>query len=122
MTPRVLANENFPFPAVALLRERGVDVVAVAESMAGASDEEVMALARDEGRVLLTFDRDYGELVFSRGHAPPPSIIYLGQEPMPARRIGELVLELLAEPNGIAGFFVVASQQSIRRRPMPRGA
>lgn len=120
MTARVLANENIPLPAVALLRERGVDVIAVAESMPGASDADVTALARDEGRVLLTFDRDYGELVFSRGHAPPPAIIYLRQESLPARRIGELVLALLAESSGIAGYFVVASQQSVRRRPMPR--
>ena len=105
---------------MALLREKGVGVVAVAESMPGASDVEVMALAQDEGRVLLTFDRDYGELVFSRGDAPPPAIIYLRQEPLPARRIGELVFELLAEPSGIAVYFVLASQQSVRRRPMPR--
>jgi predicted nuclease of predicted toxin-antitoxin system len=120
MTGRVLANENIPFPAIRLLRERGVDVAAIAESMPGATDDQVMALARDEGRILLTFDRDYGELVFSRGHAPPPAILYLRQEPFAARRAGELVLELLAQSDGIMGFFVVVSEQSIRRRRMPQ--
>lgn len=61
---RLLANENFPGPAIRLLRERGIDVVWVAERMPAATDAEVLACARAEGRWLLTFDRDYGELVF----------------------------------------------------------
>jgi predicted nuclease of predicted toxin-antitoxin system len=58
---RFLANENFPLVSVRRLREAHHDVLSVGESMPGIKDEEVLALAALEGRVLLTFDRDYGK-------------------------------------------------------------
>lgn len=67
MRPRWLLNENFPMPSVRRLRTAGWDVLAVAESAASAADPAVMALAREQGRWLATFDRDYGELVFRQG-------------------------------------------------------
>lgn len=77
MTARLLANENFPAPSVAHLRERGHDVLAIAEVARSLSDVEVLALAVGEQRSVLTFDRDYGELVFSRHLPVPPAIFYL---------------------------------------------
>ena len=67
MTIGVLANENFPEPAIRKLRAAGVDVVAVAETMPSASDADILERARSERRWLVTFDRDYGELVFKEG-------------------------------------------------------
>jgi predicted nuclease of predicted toxin-antitoxin system len=120
VTPRLLANENFPLPATKLLREAGVDVAAVAEIMPGSADEEVLDLARREGRWLVTYDRDYGELVFSRGLAAPPAILYLRQAPYSPTRPAELVLNLLAQPENVERFLVVVSERSIRRRRLPQ--
>lgn len=64
---RLLADENVPAPAVAALRAAGHDVLHVAESVPGSSDDAVLALAADEQRVLLKFDKDFGELAFRRG-------------------------------------------------------
>src|SRR5262249_6441607 len=50
---------------VRALRAAGHDVVAVAELASGVSDREVIELARSDGRVLLTEDKDFGQLVFS---------------------------------------------------------
>ena len=50
MSPKLLANENFPLPAVRLLREAGVDVETVLDVMPAASDEDVLAYARREQR------------------------------------------------------------------------
>ncbi len=72
MSPKLLANENFPLPAVRLLREAGVDVETVLDVMPAASDEDVLAYARREQRWIVTFDRDYGDLVFRKGMLPPP--------------------------------------------------
>ena len=58
MTVGLLANENLPDPAIRKLRAAGVDVVAVAEEMVGATDAEVLARARREERWIVTFDRD----------------------------------------------------------------
>jgi predicted nuclease of predicted toxin-antitoxin system len=59
---RFLANENFPGAAVAALEAAGHDVVWVRMTVPGATDPEVLARAAREERVLLTFDKDFGEL------------------------------------------------------------
>ena len=71
MKPRLLANENFPTPSIRLLRDRGYNVAAVAEGHGGLADPDVLALAVTERRWIVTFDRDYGELIFARGLSAP---------------------------------------------------
>ena len=60
------ADENIHGDLVAWMRSAGHDVVYVAESAAGLTDDQVLALANAEGRVLVTGDKDFGELVFRR--------------------------------------------------------
>lgn len=119
MSVRLLVNENFPNPAVRVLRDRGVDVVAVAETMPGASDTAVLAAAREQERWLVTYDRDYGELVFSRRLPPPPAIVYLRQGPYPPSRPAEVLLTMIADPATVTGFFLVVGEQTLRRRRLP---
>jgi predicted nuclease of predicted toxin-antitoxin system len=119
VSPALIVNENFPAPALRLLREHGLDVLAVREDMPGASDSAVLAKACETGRWLITFDRDYGELVFRRGHVSPPAIVFLRQEPVPATRPADWVLELVGEPSLAKGHFVVLGGRTIRRRPLP---
>lgn len=61
---RILANENFPGPVVRALRELGHDVAWVREFMRGAADGVVLERAQAEQRVLITFDKDFGELAY----------------------------------------------------------
>lgn len=61
---KFLADENFPRPAVEALRNAGFDVAWISEGQSGAADEQVLARAAAEGRTLLTFDKDFGELAF----------------------------------------------------------
>ncbi len=119
MSVRLLVNENFPNPAVRVLRDKGVDVVAVAESMSGASDAAVLAAAREQERWLVTYDRDYGELVFSRRLPPPPAIVYLRQGPYPPARPADVLLTMIADPATVTGFFLVVGEHTVRRRRLP---
>jgi uncharacterized protein DUF5615 len=64
----VVADESCAGPVIRALRVAGHDVLAIAESAQGAGDEAVIAHAFSEGRVLITEDRDFGELVYARGH------------------------------------------------------
>jgi predicted nuclease of predicted toxin-antitoxin system len=41
------------------------------------SDKQVMALAMKEKRLILTFDKDYGELIFNYGYKLPAGVIFL---------------------------------------------
>ena len=63
---RFLANENFPGAAVTALEAAGHDVVWVRTATPGAADPDVPAWATREERILLTFDKDFGELAKDR--------------------------------------------------------
>ena len=78
---QLLADENFPRPAPLALRVAGVDIEAVAETMPGVSDRDILQHAAATNRWLLTFDRDYGELVFLHAVPPPPASVYLRMGP-----------------------------------------
>lgn len=122
MTRRLLVNENFPAPALQALRDAGIDVVAVVETMRGAPDDAILAAAREQDRWLVTFDRDYGELVFRGGLPCPPALLYLRQESFPPVHAATLVLRVLANPAQAEGFFCSIGDAVVRRRPLPVAA
>ena len=64
---RFLADESCDFAVVRALRGRGFDVIAISETCPGAEDQRVIGLARKEGRVLLTEDKDFGRLAYLSG-------------------------------------------------------
>jgi predicted nuclease of predicted toxin-antitoxin system len=64
-----VADESCAKPVVLALREAGHDVVFIAEVAPGATDEQVLERALNEKRVLITEDRDFGELVYARGRS-----------------------------------------------------
>src|SRR5436305_13350448 len=61
---RFLANENIAPSVIRGLRELRHDVLSATELMRGSSDVIVLARAVAENRVLLTFDKDFGELAY----------------------------------------------------------
>ena len=119
MKVRLLANENFPRPALLALRAAGVEVESVAEAMPSAADSAVLARAVAQGAWLVTFDRDYGELVFARKAAAPAAIVYLRQGAYPPAWPAEAVLAALKRPDFVAGHLVVVTGRSMRRRALP---
>ena len=118
-SPSLLTNENFPRPALLALRAAGLDVESVAERMPGATDVAVLTYAAQSGRWIVTFDRDYGELVFARKVPPPPAIVYLRQGAYAPTWPAEAVLAVLAEADFAAGHLVVVQDRTLRRRPLP---
>ena len=119
MSIALLANENFPAPAIRKLRASGVHVVAVSEVMPAASDKDVMEYARREQRWIFLCDRDCGDLVSGEGLRPPPAILFFRQEPYPPDRPADLVLAMLSVPQQAEGCMVVISERNIRRKHFP---
>ena len=74
---KLLANENFPLTSVLYLREKDYDIISIGEDNPSIKDEEVMEIAIREERTILTFDRDYGELIFKKNYKPEKGVIYL---------------------------------------------
>jgi len=118
VTARLLVNENFPVPSLQLLRQAGFDVSSVSEVMPGSSDVDVIARAFNEGRWLVTFDRDFGELVYKRSVPPPPAVILLRSRSYQPTDPAAWVQIICADPKAVAGSFIVFDGRSIRSRPL----
>jgi len=65
---RFLADESCDGHLVTALRVAGHDIESVADSHQGTDDATVIRLAVDAQRILLTEDKDFGQLVFAAGH------------------------------------------------------
>jgi len=61
-----LADESIDRQIVSRLRQDGHIVQFVAEMRPGISDESVLDLANKDALLLLTADKDFGELIFRR--------------------------------------------------------
>jgi predicted nuclease of predicted toxin-antitoxin system len=77
---RWLADECVAAPLVARLREAGHDVAYMAEIAPATADPDVLARSHDDGRLLLTEDKDFGELVV-RWNRPVPGLVLLRIDP-----------------------------------------
>ena len=83
-----LANENFPLLSARLLREAGHRVVSIIQEAPGSKDEDILKRAHAERLIILTFDRDYGELIYRHQALPPVGIVYFRFTPSIAFRTG----------------------------------
>jgi hypothetical protein len=118
---RFLANENFPGAAVAELRAAGHDVIWVRTAAPGMRDPDVLGWAARELRILLTFDKDFGELA-RMSELPAACGIVLFRVPMPKPRgVGQRLAALIAARADWAGHFSVIEPGRVRMRTLGRG-
>ena len=116
---RFLADENFPGDAVAALRAAGHDVAWIRTDAPGSFDPDVLARAVKEGRILLTFDKDFGELAW-RSSLPTGCGIVLFRMPISAQsETATLLADLLIGRTDWAGNFAVVEPGRIRMRLLP---
>jgi predicted nuclease of predicted toxin-antitoxin system len=116
---KVLADECCDSDLVTALREDGYDVLYVVESMQGASDTEVLRRARAEDCILLTEDKDFGELVY-RLRRSVPGIILLRFDPADrSLKVPRLRSLLDRHSDHLHDTFVVLGPERARLRPLP---
>lgn len=114
---KLLANENFPLSSIKLLKAAGYDIVSVGEDFAGILDSEVINFAIKEHRIILTFDRDYSELIFKRGYRPPAGVIYFRWDFFQPEEPGKYLIELFSSKNILyENALTVVDSDSIRQR------
>lgn len=114
-----LANENAPREAVLAARAAGFDVSWMVELQPGASDDVVLALAQRETRVLITFDKDFGELVFRHGRAGSLGVILLLPRLRSPEIVAAFIVTILSQPIDWTGHFTAAREGSLRVVPLP---
>lgn len=115
---RLLLNENFPEPSAQLLRQTGLDIVSIREDCPGWPDEAVLARAVAEKRWIVTFDRDYGDLIYQRKLPPPPAIVLLRERHYLPDEPARWVMRLTDQHARYDGRFVVCTRGRIRARPL----
>jgi len=115
---RFLADENFPRPALEALRKAGWDVGSIAEQCPGAPDEDVATLCAAQDRILLTFDKDFGELVFRRGLPSGSGVVLFRLTPDSPEEAAEVALALVQSHPNLTGSFCVVTRDRIRIRPL----
>lgn len=118
---QILADENLPGPMVARLRQDGFEVIAIKEVAAGVDDTVVMQAANERSVMLVTQDRDFGELVVRR-ELPILGVILVQLERLPLatqiERLSECLQVGLAE---FVGHFTVVEPARIRKRLLQGG-
>lgn len=117
---RWLADECVAAALVDHLRSVGHDVTYVAEGNASASDIAIVRLAHDEERILLTEDKDFGDLAF-RLTMPIPSVVLLRLGLYDnAAKWARLEAAIDHFGSNLLGRFVVIDDKRFRSRPLLR--
>lgn len=112
----LLADESADGAVVERLRADGHDVVYVAEMRPGITDDEVLDGANRSESLLLTGDKDFGELVF-RLHRVNLGVVLIrlsGLSPLPKARVVSEAIQ--AHGGEMVGAFTVISSGMIRIR------
>tara|TARA_R110002050_G_scaffold30469_6_gene78043 strand:- start:12695 stop:13054 length:360 start_codon:yes stop_codon:yes gene_type:complete len=113
---KLLANENFPLAGGEIIRSAGFDIKAIGVDFSGIFDYEVIDLAIKERRLILTFDRDYGELIFKKGYCPEAGVVYLRWNNYRPDEQGKYLLELFdVKKIRFEGMLTVISERSVRQ-------
>jgi Domain of unknown function (DUF5615) len=115
---RFLANENFPGDAVRALRSAGHEVAWVRTDAPGMKDADLLSWAAREERIILTFDKDFGELAW-RASLPETCGIVLFRVPMPSpTAAGGALAARLGERSDWVGHFSVIEPARVRMRKL----
>ena len=111
-----LADENLEMQVVERLRQDGHHVLAVVEMEPGISDEQVLKQANQLSALLLTSDKDFGELVF-RLRRLSSGVILLRLAGLANSKKADLVVQIIHQyGEELVGAFTVISPQNLRIR------
>lgn len=115
---RLLADECCHADLVQLLRDAGHDVLSIAEAQPSIGDRDVLEMAAATERVLVTDDKDFGELAVMR-QQPCRGVVLLRTHSIDpafeAKRIADLIA---AHGPELSGMFCVIEESRFRVRTL----
>ncbi|WP_373490642.1 DUF5615 family PIN-like protein [Parasphingorhabdus sp.] len=117
-----LIDENVPFLVARALRQLGHDCLVIAETDARAPDPDIMARARREERILVTFDSDFSRMIFHELRPPPPGVVYMRSRPEHAVLVADTFLALFRDAaiDPMSRFTVIEVGGVVRSMPLER--
>ena len=117
---RFLGDESCDFSVVKALRKAGYDVLCVSEISPRADDTDVIKRAVQQKRILLTEDKDFGQLVYAHGQKTP-GVVFL-RFPTSARRdiSKDIVDPVKQQGENLIGCFTTVQPGKIRITRKPK--
>lgn len=113
-----VADENIDTEIIVELRESGFHVLSISEGSPGIPDEDVLETANDHKAVLLTGDKDFGELVFRRGMASS-GVVLIRIFGVPQEEKARIVIEAFRDhADDFVENFTVINKKKMRIKKM----
>lgn len=113
---KFLADESLEYRIVTYLRKKGYNVTSVAEKFPSIADTAVMSKAVSENRIILTNDKDFGELVFVNHLQHKGIILFRFKKESIQNKINALESLLKNYSPKIPNHFIVIEEDKFRIR------
>ena len=116
---KFLADESVDYPVVKFLRDNTYSVDYITELSPGITDDQVLDIAEQNSAILITADKDFGDLIFRLGRSASGIILYrlsgfTNQEK--AALILKVVQKYIED---ITGSFLVVTTDQVRIKKLP---
>ena len=117
---RFLVDESSGRKLSKALTDGGHDAVFVGNIMLGSKDEQVLEKAVQENRILITNDKDFGELIFRQGKPSTGLILLRLRSDSPKSRILYTNILIRRFGDDLTGSFVILTEKKIRMRRLKK--
>jgi predicted nuclease of predicted toxin-antitoxin system len=119
---RFLADEYLHVQIVAVLREAGHEVATIAPGEAGTTDEAVLQRAAGDRAILLTADKEFGELAIARGAVASGVVLFRRSVTAPKTAAARLLALIEEHADGLYNLYAVVTpaRARVRRLDAPR--
>ena len=114
---KFLADENVEKSIVDWLREEDHKVNYIAEKAPSITDKQVIKMAREGSMILLTNDKDFGELVYRQGKVPSGVLLVRARDQTSQHKVKLIDHVLNKAKEKLRNNFVVVNESGIRIRP-----
>ena len=111
-----VVDESTGMAVVEYLRNAAHDVLSVAEAMSQANDDKIIDRAVQEGRIIITNDKDFGELIFRSGKAHHGVLLLRFRDESPVNRVRMVKVVIEQHATRLAGSFTVVTEGLVRVR------
>jgi len=116
MMIKFLVDESVGEKVAQFIRSEGFDTFSVMDGMRGASDVDIIRKAIAEDRIVVTNDRDFGELVF-RFRFLPKGVLLLRLKDECAKNKVKIITSIIREHlDQLTGNFLIVTEKHIRKR------
>ncbi len=114
---RLLADENFPLKTFHIFKDNGYDIEHIRFIKPSSPDTYVMEYAISQNQIILTFDSDFGTLVFQKGYKPL-GIVFYRLTAFDAFEPFKIFTDIINNDFLLEHNFTVIEKEGIRQRPI----